>query len=477
MNKFIEFKGKTLKNLFSVIPADFFKPLNSRYKDQHADCLLAIYNASRTEISFGVDRESIVSTLTDYFNSRTDDISFDDDTENIERDARSKAQGAINYLKSCGWLDIEDEKDYKQNVVLTEIAVPFIRTMSEVIKNEETEYQGLISQIHAVLQNEELYSKPYQFILKNVVNNTELLVSSLKKLNSSIKKHINKQTKNRELKTVLDLFASYNEEIVSKSLYRLKTSENVGKFRQSIKRNLDRMLGTKKIMDDLVTGYMEIEQENDSEIAEEKIVEMIVHVKTAFENLDRIIEDIDHKNNRYMKNAAARAKFELSSGTNQAGKINTILRYFTEFSDSDENIAPDLFNVFAQKFVSEESIKKIPVKKTYDEVESIRTSEVLSAQERELKKKLMLDRQMSRIFRKKVEKFVSEKLNGRNKFLASEIPIQNRKDFENLIYIRLFAIGSKVYSVKKTSNRIKTDKCEFMDFEIIRKNKKETVNV
>ncbi|WP_191014339.1 Wadjet anti-phage system protein JetA family protein [Treponema zioleckii] len=466
-----------MKNLFSVVPADFFKPLNSQYKDQYADCLLAIYNSYRTEISYGVDRESIVSTLTDYFNSRTDDISFDDESESIERDARSKAQKVINYLKNCGWLDFEDEKDYKQNVVLTEVAVPFIRTMNDVIKNEETEYQGLISQIHAVLQNEELYSKPYQFILKNVVNSTEQLVSSLKKLNISIKKHIDKQTKNRELKSVLDLFESYNEEIVSKSLYRLKTSENIGRFRQSIKRNLDKMLGTQKILDDLVAGYMEIEQEKDSELAKEKIIGMIIGVKDAFENLDRVIDDIDRKNNRYMKNAASRAKFELSSGTNQAGKINMILRYFTEVSDSEENIAPDLFNVFVQKFVSEESVKKIPAKKSYDEIESIRTSEVLSVQERELKKKLMLDRQMSRIYRKKVESFVSEKFNGRNMFLASEIPVQSRKDFEKLIYIRLFALGSKVYSVKKTGKRVKTEKCEFTDFEIIRKNKKETVNV
>ena len=230
-----------MKNLFSVLSNDFFKPLNSKYKDQYADCLLAIYNSYKTEISYGVERESVVSTLTDYFNTRTDDISFDDDYS-FEKDSRSKAQKTINYLKDCGWLDFEEEKNYQQNVVLTEQAVPFIRTMNDVIKNEETEYQGLISQIHAVLQNDDLYSKPYQFILKNVVNSTEQLVSSLKKLNISIKKHIDKQTKNKELSEIFSLFSVYNEEIVSKSLYRLKTSENIGKFRQSIKINLDKML-------------------------------------------------------------------------------------------------------------------------------------------------------------------------------------------------------------------------------------------
>ena len=465
-----------MKNLFSVLPNDFFNPFNSIYKDQYADCLLAIYNSYKTEISYGVDRESVVSTLTDYFNTRTDDISFDDDNS-FEKDSRSKAQKTINYLKDCGWLDFEEEKNYQQNVVLTEQAVPFIRTMNDVIKNEETEYQGLISQIHAVLQNEDLYSKPYQFILKNVVNSTEQLVSSLKKLNISIKKHIDKQTKNKELSEIFSLFSVYNEEIVSKSLYRLKTSENIGKFRQSIKINLDKMLSEPKILKDLVEGYMEIEQETDSELAKDKIIEMIIDVKSAFENLDKIIEDIDRKNNHYMKNAASRAKFELASGTNQEGKINAILRYLTEFSEEDESIPDNFFNVYVQKFVSEESIKKIPEKKTYEEVATINETETLTAEERALKKQMLLDKQMARIYRKKIEAFVLECLGEKDFIFASDIPIKNRKDFETLIYIRLFAIESYVYKVKKTEQRIRTKNCEFTDFEIIKRKQGEIKNV
>lgn len=465
-----------MKNLFSVLPNDFFKPLNSKYKDQYADCLLAIYNSYKTEISYGVERNSVVSTLTDYFNTRTDDISFDDENS-FEKDSRSKAQKTINYLKDCGWLDFEEEKNYQQNVVLTEQAVPFIRTMNEVIKNEETEYQGLISQIHAVLQNEDLYSKPYQFILKNVVNSTEQLVSSLKKLNISIKKHIDKQTKNKELSEIFSLFSVYSEEIVSKSLYRLKTSENIGKFRQSIKINLDKMLSEPKILKDLVEGYMEIEQETDSEFAKDKIIEMIIDVKSAFENLDKIIEDIDRKNNHYMKNAASRAKFELASGTNQEGKINAILRYLTEFSDEDEGVPDNFFNVYVQKFVSENSIKKIPEKKTYAEVASISKAETLTAEERTLKKQLLLDKQMARIYRKKIEDIVLEYLGEKDFIFASDIPINNRKDFETLIYIRLFAIESYVYKVKKTEQRIRTKNCEFTDFEIIKRKQEGKKNV
>ena len=217
---------------------------------------------------------------------------------------------------------------------------------------------------------------------------------------------------------------------------------------------------------------MEVEQENDENEAKEKIVELIVDVKGAFENLDRIIEDIDRKNNFYMKNAASRAKFELASGTNQEGKINTILRYLTEVSEEDEKVPENLFNVFEQKYVSEESIKKVPEKKTYEEVATIDVTQTLTEEEKAIKKKLLLDKQMARIYRKKIENIVLNQLGEKNLIFASELPVNNRSDFENLIYIRLFATESSVYQVKKTDKRIKTEKCEFTDFEIIRKGKR-----
>ena len=60
-----------------------------------------------------------------------------------------------------------------------------------------------------------------------------------------------------------------------------------------------------------------------------------------------------------MKNAAARAKFELASGTNQEGKINTILRYLGEYTEDEAPLETEkLYNIFMQKFISEESVKK-----------------------------------------------------------------------------------------------------------------------
>ena len=51
------------KNLFEILPLDFYKPLTSKYRRMYADTILLIYNTFRPEISYGVNREIIVSVL------------------------------------------------------------------------------------------------------------------------------------------------------------------------------------------------------------------------------------------------------------------------------------------------------------------------------------------------------------------------------------------------------------------------------
>ena len=470
-----------MKNLFSILPSNFFNPLTSPNREIYADCILSIYNAYKSELSYGVDKENIIATLTSYFDSLQTDISFDENFDSAQ-DSRSRALWAINYLRDCGWLDIEAEKNYQFNVVLREYAIPFIRTMSDVIKNEETEYQGLISQIHAILQNEDLYAKPYEYILKNVASSTEQLISSLKKLNVSIKRHIDRQTQKLEWTEILDLFNVYQDEIVSKSYMRLKTSENVSRFRMSIMKNLDKMSDDGTIMTRLVAGYKEVEQEEDDEKARANVLALINDVKSAFFSLDSIIAEIDKKHRFYITNAVSRAKFVLSSDTNQEGKINQILRCLAESEiddalEADTVNLDDYFEMFPQRYVSEESIRAYTTKRTLAEMESVCDSSVISEEERESRRKEEIEKQQKRIFLKKIDDFVLFQLGNKNEMQAKELPLQSRKEFLYAIYIRIYGQNSKVFRIEKLSDRVRTENYEFSNFRIIKRERQGDKNV
>jgi CubicO group peptidase (beta-lactamase class C family) len=52
--------------IFNIVGQDFFKPLTSYLKNLYFDCLEIIYNSYSSELSYGIDREILVSTLADY---------------------------------------------------------------------------------------------------------------------------------------------------------------------------------------------------------------------------------------------------------------------------------------------------------------------------------------------------------------------------------------------------------------------------
>lgn len=93
-------------HLFQIVPENFFKPLASKYKTTYVDCLVLIYNTYKTELSFGVDREVIVSALEDYFNQLpVADLVFDEDENEVFHDSRAKANAILRSLKDSGWID------------------------------------------------------------------------------------------------------------------------------------------------------------------------------------------------------------------------------------------------------------------------------------------------------------------------------------------------------------------------------------
>ena len=461
------------KNLFDIIPADFYKPLTSKYKRMYADCILLMFNTFKPEISYGVDRDTVVRMLMDYFDADDDEITFDDET--YVSDSRDKANGVIQQLKNTGWLEYEQEEDHRVNVVLFEYAIPVIESMNKIIREEETEYQGLISQIHASLQNDELYIKPYELIIMGVIENTERLVSELKRLNVSIKRHMDKQTNDMDASEVLEHFFKYHNDIGSKAYLRMKTGENISYFRSSIIEKIDYILETTGIMDKAVHGLMEVRQISDPDLAYETLVSELTDIKSEFYRLDDIIEEIDSKHMRYMKNAVKRAQFLLTTGNNLEGKLSKILNEFSNgINENDESIyeLSEIMKVSAypQRYISMESLKTIPVKKDRTDIAMIKTAEVMSAEDRAFYKEALKQENRRRFTRKNINEYVTGLLEGKEKLPVTDIEIKSKRDVIRLIYISIYS-GNKAnnYKIKRTSKRVKIGEHEIPYFEIVKR--------
>lgn len=462
-----------MKHLFEILPPQFFKPLTGKYRREYADCIMLLLNSFKPEISYGVNREIVVRALTDYFEVDDAEMTFDDET--YVSDARDKANGVIAMLKNCGWIEYEQETNHQLNIVLYEYAIPIIESMNRVIREEEAEYQGIISQIHASLQNKDLYGKPYELIIKGVQENTERLLSELKKLNASIKRHMEKQTNDMEADEILNQFFEYHKNIGSKAYLRMKTSENISYFRSAIIERLEYLLETPDIMERAASGYMEVEEKTDEAEAYDNVVRMLLDVKSSFYRLDDIIEEIDRKHTRYMRNAVMRAKFLLATGNNLEGKLSQILNQYVEelnddASEEGENILQSLIAIYPQNYISPESLQSIPIIKSLGKVDELSGENRMSEEERQIYKEALRMKNRNRFSRKNINAYVMTLLKDSKRMPVNEIPVESRRDLLRIIYISIYAGNrSNNYTIERTRERTEIAGFSLPYFEIIRK--------
>lgn len=460
-----------MKRLFHILPADFFKPLTSKYRQEYADCILRLFNAFKPEISYGVNREIVVKELADYFEA--DDVEMSFDGETFVSDAREKANGVIAMLKKCGWIEYEQETNHQINVVLREYAIPMIEGMNRVIREEEAEYQGIISQIHASLQNEELYGKPYELIIRGVQENTERLLSELKKLNASIKRHMDAQTNDMDAAEILNHFFDYHKNIGSKAYLRMKTSENISYFRTAIIERIQWIMESADIMDRAVAGYMEVEETEDADLAYDQVIAMLMDIKSAFYRLDDIIEEIDRKHARYMRGAVMRARFLLATGSNLEGKLSRILDLYVKRINGEEERAEEdyreLFSLYPQNYLSPESLQTIPVTKKLGTINGFSQGPGMSEEERLLYKEALRARNRSRFSRKNINDYVAGLLGERDLLPVTEVPVECARDLIRIIYISIYAGNrSNNYTIQRSGERVEIKGYSLPYFDIVK---------
>ena len=466
-------------NFFQIVPEDFFKTLTSKYKTTYIDCLRLIYNTYKTELSFGVDKEIIIGELEQYFDSESGaEMVFDEDDNEVARDSRTKANAILRRLKDSGWLEYELGNDFKVKVNLFDYAATMIESFNKIIKNEETEYQSLVSQIHATLMNQDGYAKPYEYIIKRVVENTEELMVGLKKLNTNIKKHIDAITNEKSAGEIVQDFFVYHKDIGSKAYHRIKTSDNISHFRLAIIEKLSYILNDEQVYKRALQGYMEIEQIADQDEAQDSLRCKILSIVSAFRNYDDIISEIDYKHSKYIGSAVARAKFLLTNTNNAEGKISKILKYLSdEFNAADSlNLNDELddeileiFSIFPQCFIDSDSLYVVPISKKMSLPEVLSDNLGISAEERALRKFTMQERSRNRFSRKNINTYVDELLRDNKAVLASTLPLESKKDLIKVVFISLYGRDKKsIYKTSSLDMTITVNDFRFNDFLIER---------
>lgn len=427
--------------MYSVIPENFFMPLAAPGRRVYWDCIYRLFSIMDKQLSFGVERDILVDELQYYF-EQTQAAEMDD-PEFIEADSRGKANAMLRRLERYGWIEIETDKSYVQRAVFHDYAVKLIKTLFEIKDGVKVEYQGYIYVIYNLVRSE---SDNPGTILLQIRDNTDLLITGLKNLNSSIKHYIDELTSRVTISQIMDtLFNDYIANIVDKAYHRLLTSDNVSKYRPEIIERLEaasRDSGFIKNASDELSELQEISTEE----AEEHVYQYLHEVIEAFRNMDDILDEINRKNMQYLRSAVNRAKFILNDSEDVRGQIKEIISEINSEMDRKSldpggiyelDFLDGLIKLYSSSFMDERSFYAPVEGRRRFSPDPIEAAEPDEAARRE-KMRRMAAKMGQILSPKNIDEYVMKCLDGRPSIRASEMPLKTPEDFVKLIYIRLY---------------------------------------
>lgn len=456
--------------LFKNLPENFFTPLSCKNKNIYWDCIYILYSIMNSRLSFGIERELVIDELQDYFDSYVSDIVEDDITVAGSRD---KANLFIRKLIDYGWLTNETTYSHVQLIHFNDYAVEIVKTLDRIVNNTKLEYQGYIYTIYTLIHST---SESKGILLNQIFENTDKLITGLKTLNSNIKKYIDELTKYSTVAEIMDiLFNDYRANIIDKAYHRLKTSDNVSKFRPEIVEALEDYMKDEEFIKIAAKEISEI-KELSSEESMERVRDILRELVDAFHNIDFIIEEIDSKNSQYQRSSINRAKFLLSNSEDLSGQIKDILIYMSEeIAGCDISLnsiysldyVENLFKIYSQGFVDEASFYA-PVEGKKDFKPEALVDITVDSRRRKQKLHSMKNKLENSMNTRNIEKYVAKILGIKEVMLASAMPLNNIEDFIKIIYVRLYGQRKRVSYRIVNKDEVNIKGYKFRDFEIWR---------
>ncbi len=458
--------------MFHVIPDNFFVPLSSPNRIVYWECISRLFSIMEHQLSFGVEREILVDELEFYFNQENAAQLVEEEFQ--ANDSRSRANGILRRLEHYGWIEIETDKSYVQRVNFKEYAVRVIKTLLDIADGKQIEYQGYIYTIYSLVKGP--MDKP-GIVLMQIWENTDLLITGLKNLNSSIKHYIDELTRHSTVAEIMDaLFNDYITNIVDKAYHRLLTSDNVSKFRPEIIQQLEERSHSEEYLEKAAAEIASI-RETSVEEGRELTFRYLHEIIEAFRNIDNILQEINEKNTQYQRSAINRAKFLLAGNEDVRGQLKEILMGINEEINRENMDLGGIYRIdFLEDLIRIYNCSILEMNSLYLAVEGKKEfmPQSLSREEpdallRQEKMRKMAEKIQRGYSVEKMESYVKDQLQEKEEINASELPLENQEDFIRLIYVRLYGQRKNVgYEIETTEER-EVNGFRFKDFQIRRR--------
>jgi hypothetical protein len=350
--------------VFSILPYNFFTPLTGVNRE-HYGALLVLYYRLFQENTMGLERELVILEFTRYISQHRDRLAEEEEGQEASAgselppgeqeldlgieapraggytDDRALGNRFLRRLVGTGWLGEETLADFSRVINITAWAKPFFESLARLDEGLKTEYESHVVNVYSSLCGETVKENGHFMVLK-AREEARSLIDSLKVLSQNIKGYydnLNAQVlespEGRSLAAEVlhqhyDLYAG---EVLDTAYKRLKTSDNVSRYRQSIFKQITELLRNNEWLDLSAGKYTRILQTG-REDCRKRLVSMLEEIREDLRSVDPLEDEIDRRNADYSRSSTEIIRAYIEPDSTVAGKIGLIIKSL--YSGGDE---------------------------------------------------------------------------------------------------------------------------------------------
>jgi hypothetical protein len=227
-----------------------------------------------------------------------------------------------------GWLSEETLSDYSRVINITPHGRPFFEALARVEEGLKTEYESHVVAIYSLLCGDAVEENGHYAVL-NAHGTTQTLIDSLKVLSQSIKGHYDRLTSDAEnagISGILHLhYDLYAADILDGAYKRLKTSDNLSRYRPRIIKQVGDLLARETWLNE---SARKLSRNNSLPQGDNRrrLETMLEEIRDTLRAVDPLLEDIDRRNMLYSRSSTERVKALLEPDSTIAGKLGALVK-------------------------------------------------------------------------------------------------------------------------------------------------------
>lgn len=330
-------------HLFDTLPENFFSILASKNKDIYAMALVVLYNSLESD-EMSIKKDDYLRMLKEKENDLvmhldiTDEGSEDEEVL-VNPTASNRAAFILRRLEETGWIDINiDPETFDEYIALPQYSIKFLTLINDILHESEAGYTSLVHATYSELKMEDDQPDEFMYLtLMRCYQNTKKLRVELVTLGHSIRIFQHKLSNFFTTNEVLhDHFDEYKVKISDRLYHPLKTFDSVTKFKRPIIEILQKWLRDDEIRKRLVGQSFLWRKNRDVSDAESDLIEKINYIQDMYEQLNSMIDDIDHSHSAYTKSSANKIIYFNNTDKTIKGHLETIFKAYAKSASDYE---------------------------------------------------------------------------------------------------------------------------------------------